>query len=50
MEITDAKWQEESRRMILCKIDGVDSKVPADEKNKDYAEMLRQAIVIADPD
>ena len=43
--ITDAQYLknlDEKNHTVFCKIDGVESSVPMDENNSDYAEILKQ--------
>ena len=43
--ITDAQYLknlDEENHTVFCKIDGVESSVPMDENNSDYAEILKQ--------
>ena len=50
MQITEAKWVEISGlgRMISAVIDGVQMWIPTELKNRHYAEILRQGILIVD--
>ena len=43
--ITNAQYLknlDEENHTVFCKIDGVESSVPMDENNSDYAEILKQ--------
>lgn len=44
--ITDAKYIKDEltgeNDIVFCKINGVESSVPLDEENSDYAEILKQ--------
>jgi len=50
MHIKNAKYTDEIRRAISATVDGIDLGIPVSPGNREYDEMVRQDIVIADPD
>lgn len=49
MTITDVQWSDEGRHEIMATVDGQKWQIPADPKNRLYAEILREGIEIAPP-
>lgn len=48
--ITDCRYLDEARSVVLCKIDGKDSSVPVNPENRHWREILDQHLEIADPE
>lgn len=49
MTITGVQWSDESHSEVMATVDGQKWQIPADPKNRFYAEILRDGIEIAPP-
>jgi len=50
MQITDAKWIDDERSGIVAVVDGVQTGIPVDPKNRHYSVILEQRLEIAEAD
>jgi len=50
MQITDAKWIDAEHSGIVATVDGVQTGIPIDPKNRHYAAILEQGISVSEPE
>lgn len=50
MQITNARYVDASRSMILAEVNGQETCIPVDPRNRHYQDLIRLGVTVAEPE